>query len=591
MGDIYAAAAETVIWLGPEMGDEWIIRWLLKTLWPALSVSWNVRVARQALYDGMKSSLDRNHVSKTELEAINEYLGDLRLEDPTDPKTWMGIVATDFDRDRWEIYWITYFEFFAKRAWFHRCWVVQEAVLSKNATIAAGPIWDVTWEELGGFSAVVRALDIHNTIVGEEISKGYNPPGGTLNMSAWDIQYLREQVSKTGDGHEYAPLFAWKKLIWPSAMAARRRDATLAVDRIYSIVGLMKRVFPRELDGFTVDYESTARLVFTQFTKQAIERSGSLFHLAMVEDDPARDVGQVDLPSWVPNFCTVRWETPIYPARPIHSQISALDGNIRSPHVSDGRLVVSGVSLGKLRIASMHPREIDVRVNVASCFFILAGMDEIYAPTGEGRVEAVWRTMVMNQSGLQGEHHPARPRLMSGFRHFFLEGLALRVWDMEDKIASGRDVQGRIANSLEYLTTIVQGLKGDPRSFPTMEQIRVRAGRMRENTIAGRLEPLGVAAAKGCDAVPIREFYEAFTERIGPRKMFLTKSGLLGICNWCSKLTDELWLLDGGDLPYLLRPREDGTYTFMGSCYVHGGMEGELATDELRSSMREIAIV
>ncbi|KAM7190302.1 Heterokaryon incompatibility protein (HET) domain containing protein [Rhypophila sp. PSN 637] len=605
MGDIYASAAETLIFLGPCLTDAGIFRWFHKTLLPGIKAMLAARKAREGMISGFMGLMDSTHVPKSEAQIEQECLDDLRMKDPTDPMTWRLLIdensGISFDRFSWETNWLAYFEFFSKRAWFSRSWVVQEAVLSPSATIAVGDFWDVTWQEVGELSRLVKHLDLHAPVVGEAASKGYFPPDEPFRMfyGGSDVEHLRTEASSlvdmgTGPGNDYTTLKIWKDFIWASAMATRRRDATRVVDKIYSIAGLVRRLVPDELAGFVVDYRPTAREVFTAFTEQAIDRTGSLFVLAYVEDHLPRDRGEVDLPSWVPNFCVQQWGLPIQAFNMRLSQLGRLDGDHQAPRVCDGRLVVSGARVGGLRRLSNHPREIDVRRNLASCYIVLEAMEETYAPTGEGRVEAVWRTMAFNQSGLLDQHCPAKPRMMAGFRYFLLEGLALRVWELEDNLAKGGGsfaLQEGWRLELRAIDRTISGLQGDSRSFPTMREIRVRAEEMRENSNAGKIEVLGVTAAKGLDSTVRREFYQSLAAKIGTRRMFLTVSGLIGICNWCSRITDELWLLYGGDVPYLLRPREDGTYTFVGACYVHGGMEGQLATDEVRGSVREIVIV
>ena len=38
---------------------------------------------------------------------------------------------------------------------------------------------------------------------------------------------------------------------------------------------------------------------------------------------------------------------------------------------------------------------------------------------------------------------------------------------------------------------------------------------------------------------------------------------------------DEVWLLESGTVPYILRPIDGGRYKYMGEAYVHGIMHGE----------------
>ncbi|KAL6912771.1 hypothetical protein FSST1_010531 [Fusarium sambucinum] len=61
---------------------------------------------------------------------------------------------------------------------------------------------------------------------------------------------------------------------------------------------------------------------------------------------------------------------------------------------------------------------------------------------------------------------------------------------------------------------------------------------------------------------------------------FVTTSGLFGLCPWGSKEGDAVVLLDGGNVPYLLRSTEkegdELKYKLVGECFVQGVMHGEI---------------
>jgi hypothetical protein len=63
------------------------------------------------------------------------------------------------------------------------------------------------------------------------------------------------------------------------------------------------------------------------------------------------------------------------------------------------------------------------------------------------------------------------------------------------------------------------------------------------------------------------------------RKMFRTKSGSLGMGPKSVMEGDEVWVLPGAKVPFVLRSFEGGRepkrYTFIGEAYVHGYMNGE----------------
>ena len=59
------------------------------------------------------------------------------------------------------------------------------------------------------------------------------------------------------------------------------------------------------------------------------------------------------------------------------------------------------------------------------------------------------------------------------------------------------------------------------------------------------------------------------------RKVFFTKDGYMGLASQHVKEGDSLFVPNGNSLPWILR-REGDHYLFMGVCYVHGLMHGEL---------------
>lgn len=54
-----------------------------------------------------------------------------------------------------------------------------------------------------------------------------------------------------------------------------------------------------------------------------------------------------------------------------------------------------------------------------------------------------------------------------------------------------------------------------------------------------------------------------------------TEKGRFGQVLESVEVGDMVCILYGGELPYIIRPLEDGKYMFVGSCYMHGLMDGE----------------
>lgn len=71
-----------------------------------------------------------------------------------------------------------------------------------------------------------------------------------------------------------------------------------------------------------------------------------------------------------------------------------------------------------------------------------------------------------------------------------------------------------------------------------------------------------------------RAFLMAMASCVVGRKPFRTQDGHIGLGPYVLEPGDLVCVLYGGRVPYILRPRGDGTFVFLGECYVHGIMFG-----------------
>jgi len=77
----------------------------------------------------------------------------------------------------------------------------------------------------------------------------------------------------------------------------------------------------------------------------------------------------------------------------------------------------------------------------------------------------------------------------------------------------------------------------------------------------------------------------------GVRRCFQDSDNRLCMGLKSCEADDEIWILAGMPSPVLLRPIEDGKYTFLGEVYIYGVMEGELADHSLLQPLNTIQIV
>jgi hypothetical protein len=85
----------------------------------------------------------------------------------------------------------------------------------------------------------------------------------------------------------------------------------------------------------------------------------------------------------------------------------------------------------------------------------------------------------------------------------------------------------------------------------------------------------------------IEAFGTSFQQATTNRKLFLTKEGYLGLGPREMQVGDQVYLINGSNVPFVLRPRSDTErrehfdlpykfFDLVGNCYVHGIMDGEL---------------
>jgi hypothetical protein len=72
------------------------------------------------------------------------------------------------------------------------------------------------------------------------------------------------------------------------------------------------------------------------------------------------------------------------------------------------------------------------------------------------------------------------------------------------------------------------------------------------------------------------------------RRLFRTEKGYLGMGSVSTEVGDQVWVLEGANVPFVLRPVGDGRYRLIGAAYFHGIMWGEALIGE--HTFREVIL-
>jgi hypothetical protein len=75
------------------------------------------------------------------------------------------------------------------------------------------------------------------------------------------------------------------------------------------------------------------------------------------------------------------------------------------------------------------------------------------------------------------------------------------------------------------------------------------------------------------------------------RSFIVTDKGYLGLASRNTVAhRDHVCVLKGGNVPFTLRKRDDGYWTFVGESYVHGIMDGEFVRAAKKEDLRVFRI-
>jgi hypothetical protein len=87
------------------------------------------------------------------------------------------------------------------------------------------------------------------------------------------------------------------------------------------------------------------------------------------------------------------------------------------------------------------------------------------------------------------------------------------------------------------------------------------------------------------DVWALERHYEGGMEMaITGRSLYITQAGRMGLCNPKAQPGDEVWVLFGSRVPFVLRREAEGqglggTHQFIGDCFLDGAMDGEMVKD------------
>ncbi len=432
------------------------------------------------------------------------------------------------------------FRTFLERPWFSRTWIIQEVAVSKDTRIQCGR-WYMKWADL--VSAISYLADLEMIMYLGTNTRPYE--NVILINAARDTVIAKQQFSLLG-----------------LMMLYRNFKATNPLDKVFALCGLANDCGPESLD-IQPDYCFNAEQVYRKVAYAFIEKGANLDVLSASNVHGQKRIK--NLPSWVPDWSESTWRTfnylrveisrgvwwPNFQATPRSSPTYPFKVQSNEENTSLG---VYGYVLDEISHISKGVFVSQQEDKLTWLQFILqtyqyeilfhnllnewegvsqAYYQAIYPATKENMVDAYWKTLVC------GNFEPSVDATKAEHQ----------AWD--------RAIRARF------------------RYMPILDHLQL-------------IQPLIVPFMLLTDMISLVWNWSSanlvinFTQkmkRCDQRRMFRTKTGLIGIAPENAQCRDSVALLKGGALPFVLRAK-DGDWELVGDCYVHGTMDGEAFDEE-----------
>jgi len=316
--------------------------------------------------------------------------------------------------------------------------------------------------------------------------------------------------------------------IWVYLKATILFLATDPRDRVYSLLGL---VLPERLSHLVVDYTLPWESLYTKLS-QEFYQSGRVFNILSFSGTQRQTAG-ITLPSWV-----VDW---------------SLDPMIYEFLYSQQELMYDPSQYG---FEAGTGSEIYYNISEDSMVLTLRGVifDSVATLT-----EEKWEVPLFIGTGTEAEKIAQRSNKNILFNSC-------------DRIAA----QSRPYRSGDELTKSYSALLAFG-GIPGMSQDELVLGYHNTRTLCRwyeNPEAFMLEFCNDCNAVKDRYLRHITLWALG-RRFFASSKKYLGWTADATRVGDVICVFYGANVPYVLRPNDDGTFKLIGECYTHGIMKGE----------------
>ena len=459
------------------------------------------------------------------------------------------------------------------RPWWSRVWCLQEICVPSSEPVILCGHRMVGWDEF----QKVCALNLGATI--PLIERSWQPLRVMTNSQTQSYQASRVHIQTKN------PTMSIQLLL----ISTMKLQFTDPRDKVFALVGLSHEIDQKAL---APNYSKNVIQVYTETIRHIIDKTKQLNLLCYNTNSQNPHPDLKLLPSWVPDWTLLTsrpyciWNSDVYNAS--KSQAAAV-----FPSDSPSVVILGGFMLDKVSVVSESMMS-----------------------------DNTWRTE--NPSGLR----KTLEKLEKMVLRFIGECTAFISYPMEDKadldtwwqrlgldpdprnsdafwrtlIANKfRMPEGYVSPAPENYAEMFEILRYSSSAAPrrrlsqVLTSVEVRAPRLRipnQSHVPATFKPHLPPMQRTMQYIaPLVEALMVLQDR----QLFITQQGLIGLASKGIKPGDLVAVLCGGDMPFILRPRNDGEpLRFISEFYVHGMMNGEalsrISDENLKNCMYKFAL-
>ncbi|KUJ23875.1 HET-domain-containing protein [Mollisia scopiformis] len=518
---------------------------------------------------------------------------------------------------------------FLNRSWFRRAWVIQELGLAVKATFICGlhlfndahlRKWILL---LSDMKILSKLEDLEPLLVsGHELTehqllqRASWPTTSSYSLyksqdvNAWDIDmfmFLEYVRQKRKESKEISLLDQTVKRnaaflpISQTIMLYRSTEASDPRDKIYAFLGISHGGTVPIPQSLAPNYSLSPRQVYIQWAEFMISSDTHLCLLSMVEDHSVRKMDGI--PSWVPDFSTECRPVPFRRQSPLPFCADRGLGPMLAAFSEPGVLEVRGYKLNRIT-ATAKSSDLEQGGIKAIAEFLSAlpqGMMikqpntplqqgsttvdvDTYMP--QSRLDFYWRTLITDR--FTKEQHPAPQSCGQAMRISFRRCLSQTAADLIHNSKTGDEFTQRWQSYMEDNAAWESLLL--PGEITPLQERLAEANSAARETQTSQLIVLNEDEDFGPNTptellangqnLPWEIGLEAdymYRKKVCQkmRKLVIISPGGLGLAPDSVAIDDEVWIIAGSQVPFILRPVGENRYKLVGEAYVHGVMHGE----------------